>query len=362
MRTIDVQIPGHSYEIHIGNGARSLLRSEGLALDRCETVVVITDETVGDLHLPALTGCLPGKICTCTVAAGEQSKSLATAESIYSQLADARVERNDVIVAFGGGVVGDLAGFVAATWMRGIRFIQVPTTLEAVIDASVGGKTGLNLPAGKNLVGAFHQPIAVIVDTDFLVTLPERDYRAGLAESVKHAAIRDPAFLDWQEANVSAIVGRQADILEELIARNCRIKADVVAADEREAGLRAILNHGHTVGHAVEHLCQYALRHGECVALGILVENEIAVRRGILAQEAADRIAALIASLGLPTHMPATLDAAAVPPLCRLDKKVRGGAVVFVLLKRIGDTTMVHDVSDAEIQTAMAVIQPHAGK
>ncbi len=277
---------------------------------------------------------------------------------IFDRLAQLRFERDGLIIAFGGGVAGDLAGFVAGTWLRGVRWVQLPTTLLSAVDASVGGKTGVNLSAGKNLVGVFHQPSAVIVDTDFLTTLSDRDFVAGLAETVKQAAIRDPEFLEWHEAHAGTLVAREPHTIAMLIARNCELKADIVARDEREAGLRAILNYGHTIGHALEHLLEYDLRHGECVALGILVENEIACRRGVLPQTDADRLAALLARLRLPQRLVKPVAADDVLHACRVDKKVRAGAVNFVLLRAIGQPWQVADVSADEVAAALAVIQP----
>jgi 3-dehydroquinate synthase len=289
---------------------------------------------------------------------GEASKSLHQAERLYSELASARVSRRDLIVTLGGGVAGDLGGFVAATWMRGVRFIQIPTTLLAAVDASVGGKTGINHAAGKNLIGAFHQPAAVLIDIDFLETLPPREYVAGLAESVKHAVIRDATLLEWHEQHLDQIIARQPDVQEGLITRSCEIKAEIVAQDERENDLRMILNHGHTIGHALEYLLDYELRHGECVALGMIVENELARRRGVLSNDTAQRIATLIERLGLPTRLPRALAPEAVVDTCGLDKKARAGAAHFVLLQGLGQPLRVADVADEEIAAALQIVQP----
>jgi len=321
-------------------------------------LVVIADQTVADLHLDRLIEGLNPEPLVLTFPPGEASKCLETASALYDALARSRIERGAVIVAFGGGVAGDLAGFVAATWLRGVRCIQVPTTVLAAVDASVGGKTGVNLPDGKNLVGVFHQPVAVVVDTGFLETLSERDFCAGLAESVKHAAIRDAAFFAWHEAHVEAIKGRGPGAVAELVARNCEIKADVVAQDEREAGLRAILNYGHTIGHAIEHQLGYALRHGECVGLGMVAENALAQGRGTLQPGEAERIRDLVEALGLPTRLPALIAAEDVIAACRLDKKVRGGAIRAVLVRKIGEPEQVAGVGEEEIAGALPVIQP----
>ncbi len=279
------------------------------------------------------------------------------ASRIYDALAAARVEREDAVIAVGGGMVGDLAGFVAGTWLRGIRFIQVPTSLEAAVDASVGGKTAVNHAQGKNLIGVFHQPMAVIIDTDFMGTLPDRDFMAGLGESVKHALVRDPEFLTWHESLANAIVARQPEVLVELIARNCEIKAEVVGQDEREQNLRAVLNFGHTVGHAIEHLLEFELRHGECVALGIIVANELACSRGMLNRGLAERVRSLFERLGLPTRLPRALNSADVLATCRMDKKVRAQAVTFVLIRGAGEPVRVTDIADAEIVAALCAIQ-----
>jgi 3-dehydroquinate synthase len=289
---------------------------------------------------------------------GERSKSLETAATLYDQLADAKIARDDVIVAFGGGVVGDLGGFVAATWLRGVRCVQVPTTLLAAVDASVGGKTGLNHTQGKNLIGVFQQPAAVVIDPDLLSTLPAREYSAGLAESVKHAAIRDPALLAWQEDQHAEILARDGIALERLIARNCEIKAEIVARDEREAGVRAILNYGHTLGHAIEHVLGYELRHGECVALGIVAENELARARGQLRRDVAERIRTLLETFALPVRLPRAVDPDGILAACRMDKKTRSEAVNFILLRDVGDPCRVADVSDAEIVAALAAVAP----
>jgi len=239
-----------------------------------------------------------------------------------------------------------------------VRFVQIPTTLLAAIDASIGGKTGVDHTAGKNLIGAFHQPSAVLVDLDLLATLPRREWIGGLGESVKHAAIADPGFFAWHERHAAEITARQPDVIEELIARNCTIKADVVARDERESDLRMILNYGHTIGHAIEHLLEYRLRHGECVALGMLVENAIASRRRLLNAALAERIAGLIAQLGLPTRLPRLLDAPAVAAVCGMDKKVRSGAVNFILLRDLGAPVRLADVRPEEIHAALKSVQP----
>jgi 3-dehydroquinate synthase len=358
MRTVSVDLAGREYQVYIGPAARDRLPAVLAELPGVNQVAVIADEHVAALHLSELMGNLDPSPTVLTVPPGEQSKCPEAAARLYDGLAEARIERGDLVITFGGGMIGDLGGFVAATWLRGIRFVQVPTTLEAAIDASVGGKTGLNHPAGKNLIGAFHQPSAVVIDTDLLATLPQRDYVAGLGESVKHAAIRDPAFLAWQESNAGAIVARGQDVLTELIARNCAIKAEVVVRDEREANLRAILNYGHTIGHAIEHLVEYELRHGECVAVGMIAANALASARGLLDRSVADRIRRLIDRLGLPRRLPRPVPAQDIIEVCRMDKKVRGGDIHFVLLRDLGVPERVADVGVDEIAAAVRTIQP----
>lgn len=356
MRSLVVRLPGNFYPILVGSGARRELPRVISEL-RPSQIAVVTDATVHGLHRVAIESelaALPSRWVV--LPAGEASKSLAVLERIYDELAATRLERDGLILALGGGVVGDVAGFAAATWLRGVRFVQLPTTLEAAVDASVGGKTGINHPLGKNLIGAFHQPSAVVIDVDFLATLPQRDAIAGLGECVKHAALKGDDEIAWLEGNAAGVIGREPAALTELIARNCRIKAEVVAADERERDRRAILNYGHTLGHALEHVMGYELRHGECVALGILAENQIAVTRGLLPPALAGRIEALIDRLGLPTRLPRPLDRDAVLAACRLDKKNRGGAVTLMLLHGAGRCERAADVRDEEIVAAVESI------
>ena len=359
MRIVHVEFGTRSYDIVIGPGARrEVRRAVNVAGRGARQVVLVSDETVFRLHGATMLDALGTSTPVVGIPPGEGSKTLEAVERVCERLAEHRIERGGVLVAFGGGVVGDLAGFVAATWLRGIDFIQVPTTLLAAVDASIGGKTGVNLRAGKNLVGAFHQPRAVIVDTEFLRTLPSREFAAGLAECIKHACIRDPDMLEVIDRDAGAILARDGDALTDLVARNCAIKADVVSRDEREADLRAILNFGHTVGHAIESLLGYELLHGECVGLGVRVENELAVARGWLSRAEADRVAALLARAGLPAHLSRPLAAEDVWAACQVDKKVRGGAVNFVLLRALGAPERVADVAAEDLAAALRVVQP----
>lgn len=290
---------------------------------------------------------------THAVEAGEKAKSLATLATVYDALVELRADRRSLIVAVGGGVVGDLAGFAAATYNRGMPFLQVPTTLLAMVDSSVGGKTGINHPRGKNLIGAFHQPVGVVIDTDTLSTLPERDFRSGLAEVVKYGVIADAEFFDWLEANAGAISDRDEAALRHVIATSCRIKAQVVEEDEFETwGRRAILNYGHTFAHAYEALAGYGvLTHGEAVAIGMLDASRLAERHGLIGAEETERQRALLTKLGLPTSRPAGFSPTEGDMLgrMRLDKKNADGRIRFVLPTRIGEVRVFDDVPDGRV-------------
>lgn len=360
MQTVQVELGKRSYPIIVGPGARTALQERINKLSRVSKLVVVADQAVADLHLSRLENAMVEEPLVLRFRPGEASKTLHNVEQLCEGLAEGRIDRRSLIISFGGGVAGDLAGFVASVWLRGVRYMQIPTTLLAAVDASVGGKTGVNLRFGKNLVGAFHQPEAVIVDTEFLDTLSPRDYAAGLAESVKQAAIRDMEFLDWHEERAAELNARRGEVVTELIARNCALKAEIVALDEREANVRAILNYGHTIGHAIEHLLGYELRHGECVALGMLVENEIACARGWLDCGLADRIGALLAKLRLPVRLPQTLSAEDIWRACQQDKKVQDGQVHFVLLRGVAQPERVADVSVEEVAEALQVVEPDA--
>jgi 3-dehydroquinate synthase len=330
-------------------------------------LLLVTDSNVGPLYAEAAVGSLRAAgfaVKMHTIAAGEASKCLAVAQKIYEQLAGWALARDGVVVALGGGVVSDLAGFIAATWMRGIRFAICPTTLEADVDACLGGKTAVNLPGGKNLVGAFHQPRMILVDPTCLGTLDERDIRAGLAESIKHGLIVDAEFARWHEAQAEAVLARAPAALAELVVRNLRIKAEIVEADAHEQrGRRILLNFGHTVGHAIEDACAYALRHGECVALGMLAAARLSANLGLLPTEGVDTIARLLTLYGLPTQVPAELVDRCAPDhllsIIARDKKASGGKVHFVLLEEIGRTRVTPDVpTDAVREVCASVLAP----
>ena len=330
--TVTVDLADRSYPIVIGRG---LLDGnfDLNAFVRGSDCLVVSNETVAPLYYEKLRANLAGcDISSINLPDGEAFKTVATMQSILDRLVESRANRDIAVIALGGGVVGDIAGFAAACYMRGVDFIQVPTTLLAQVDSSVGGKTGVNHAQGKNLIGAFHQPQVVLIDTNTLDTLPDRELTAGLAEVIKYGAICDAEFFAWLEANMAALLARDPDTLGHAIRRSCELKAEVVAEDEREAGRRAILNFGHTFGHAIEHCQGYGKwLHGEAVATGMIM----AARLSGLPGDDIDRLTALVAAAGLPTEPPAIaadnwLDAMG------MDKKVQGKKLRFVLLDAIG--------------------------
>jgi 3-dehydroquinate synthase len=287
--------------------------------------------------------------------AGEAHKDLAAVAKLLDALAQLGATRDACVLALGGGVVGDIAGFAAACWMRGIDFVQVPTTLLAMVDSAVGGKTGVDHPAGKNQIGAFHQPRAVIVDLDTLATLPDRELRAGLAEVIKTACIGDAGFFAWLEAHMDALLARDADALGHAIATCCRFKAGVVARDEREAGERALLNFGHTFGHALEAEAGYGtLLHGEAVAIGMVLAARLSARLGMADEADTQRLAQLLQRCRLPIEPPPGLAADALLARMRLDKKNRAGSLRLILWRGIGRTEIVEGVEDAAVLATIA--------
>jgi 3-dehydroquinate synthase len=309
-----------------------------------DTVLVVSNRTVAPLYLERLrTGLAGRRIAECILPDGEQYKTLGTAALVFDALVENRLHRDATILALGGGVVGDIAGFAAACYQRGIAYAQIPTTLLAQVDSSVGGKTGVNHPGGKNLIGAFHQPLVVVADTDTLATLPDRELRAGLAEVIKYGCIRDAELFTWLESHVGDLLARNPEALTHAIRRSCEIKADVVAHDEREQNLRAILNFGHTFGHAIEAATGYTrYLHGEAVGLGLLMATDLSVRLGLIGTEVTRRLAKLLSAAGLPTSAP-RIGRESAFGLMQMDKKVKGGAVRLVLLERLGCATVTAD-------------------
>ncbi len=304
-------------------------------------LAIISDDTVAPLYAARVrAACAPAEITTFTIPAGEASKTRESWARLTDHLLAAGFGRDSAIIALGGGVVGDLAGFVAATYMRGIPFVQMPTSLLAMIDAAIGGKTGVDTSAGKNLVGAFHHPALVLVDPDALSTLPLVHLRNGLAEAIKHCVIASRADFDWTRANLGKLLrdgGPPHELADELVRKNIEIKASVVARDERESGIRKTLNFGHTIGHAVESLSGYAMLHGECIAVGMAVEARIAARVGVAESSLAETIADLLRAAGLPTSVPKSMASAAVLDATRSDKKARAGAVEYALPAKLGE-------------------------
>lgn len=329
--------------------------------------VLVSDETVGALYAPQVLDSLNAaelEVSQYRFPPGEASKCLSEAERLYRFLAEIRLSRDGVLVALGGGVVSDLTGFVAATWMRGIQFAICPTTLEADVDASVGGKTGVNLSLGKlsigkNLVGAFHHPVLVAIDPRCLKSLDPRDVRAGLAESVKHALVFSEDFLQWHESNVVDLLALDDSCLTHLITENLRTKSAIVEQDQAETGNRRILlNFGHTIGHALESHFDYRYRHGECVSLGMVAACRLSSDLGLLDGEVTKRAERLLESLGLPTRLEATVDASRILALIDLDKKRRNAQRRFVLLKDVGQPVIRSDVPDDAIDRAIQSLQP----
>lgn len=310
--------------------------------------VLITDSNVGPLHGERVLQSLRDAGLAfelATIRPGEESKSLPVVQTLYEIFSKHSLSRDSIVVALGGGVVGDVAGFAAGTWMRGIRWVICPTTLAAAVDSAIGGKTGVNFGGVKNLIGVFLPPSAVVVDPDCLKTLPDRELRAGLAECVKHALLTSAAEVGWLEANVAAIGAGESGVMAELIERNLRIKGRIVEADPREqTGARVMLNLGHTIGHAIEGAAAGELRHGECVALGLVAASRISQRAGLLGADVASRIETLLAALELPVRLSLSLDQKTVMSALRLDKKRSGRGLRFVLLEGIGKPITRDDI------------------
>lgn len=349
-RTVTVDLGDRSYPIIIGDGliAAGFDLAPFIAGSDC---LVVSNETVAPLYGEGLRACIAGKdIRAIELPDGEEFKSPATANSVLDALVDARANRDATIIALGGGVVGDIAGFAAACYMRGIAFIQVPTTLLAQVDSSVGGKTGVNHPGGKNLIGAFHQPNAVLIDTATLATLPDREYRAGLAEVIKYGAIADSDFFAWLEENITALSNKDSDALGYAITRSCELKAEVVAGDEKEQGRRALLNFGHTFGHAIENSLGYGeWLHGEAVAAGMIM----AATMSDIGDDELARLKMLVEAAGLPVSPP-DIDAETLLDAMRLDKKVKSKRIRLVLLRSLGDAFISDTYEDASLERALA--------
>ena len=355
MKTLEVALGERSYPIYIGAG---LLGDPRWVVPHLagRRALVVTNETVAPLYLDRVEQSLQDIPHEAVVLPdGERHKTLDTVNRVFDRLLEGRHDRRTTLIALGGGVVGDITGFAAACYQRGVAFVQVPTTLLAQVDSSVGGKTGVNHPLGKNMIGAFHQPRAVVADTDTLATLPARELRAGIAEVIKYGLIRDPELFRWLETHMEGLLERDPALLAEAIERSCRNKAEVVAADERESGQRALLNLGHTFGHAIETGLGYgAWLHGEAVGAGMALAARLSARLGWLDAAAVTRIDALLERAGLPAAPPDGLAGERALELMAVDKKVQDGRLRLVLLKGIGEAVVTADAAPADILASWA--------
>jgi 3-dehydroquinate synthase len=355
-QTLHVSLADRSYPIHIGVGLLSELKliTEHLA---GKHVAIISNTTVAPLYMEKVAEQLRNqgyKVVEIILPDGEQYKNSDTLNKIYDALIDARSERSTTLIALGGGVIGDLTGYAAATYLRGVPFIQIPTTLLSQVDSSVGGKTGINHPRGKNMIGAFYQPKVVLIDTDTLKTLPPREYSAGVAEVIKYGLIRDADFFSWLEANMMKLMTLDEAVVAEAVYRSCKNKAEVVAADEKEAGERALLNLGHTFGHAIENGMGYGVwLHGEAVAAGTIMAADLSQRMGWLSVDDIGRIKAIFKTANLD-KAPPTLGAEIYLDLMGLDKKVKDGKIRLVLQQGIGKSVITSDYDAITLQATLA--------
>lgn len=361
MHTLHVELGERSYPVYIG---RDLLADSQLLASHVSgsQVVIVSNETVAPLYMDRVKAALgPRKRLTEVVLPdGEQYKTLATLSDIFDQVMAAGHNRTTTFVALGGGVVGDITGFAAACYQRGVNFVQIPTTLLAQVDSSVGGKTAVNHPLGKNMIGAFYQPAAVLIDTNTLQTLPPRELAAGLAEVIKYGLISDEPFYRWLQLDMPKLLAREEAALAEAIERSCSNKAQVVSADEREGGIRAILNLGHTFGHAIETAQGYGQwLHGEAVAVGMVLALELSARRGMVARDEVESLRALLRAAGLPVEPPADMTPAVFLELMGRDKKVVDGTLRLVLLEGVGSACIVDDVADEEL---ISLLESHLSR
>ena len=362
MPDITVDLPQESYQIAIASDSLKQLGSQMKQLEIGNKVLVISNPEIfghyGDLCLKSLKDA-GFETYTHLIPAGEEYKNLQSIQQVYDTAQANHLERSSTFMALGGGVIGDMTGFSAATWLRGVNFVQVPTSLLAIVDASVGGKTGVNHPQGKNLIGAFYQPKLVAIDPNLLKTLPPREFRAGIAEVIKYGVIWDEDLFTKLEhhGDLDTLDNVGNELLENIITRSCQAKAEVVSQDEKESGLRAILNYGHTIGHAVESLTHYKqFVHGEAVAIGMVAAGKIALEMGLWTQEEAARQDALIAKAGLPTDIPSKIDIDDILETIKSDKKVKAGKVRFILPTAIGKVTITDKVTPEIITEALSSI------
>nr|VFJ53434.1 MAG: 3-dehydroquinate synthase [Candidatus Kentron sp. FW] len=354
MNTLMVDLGERSYPIHIGNG---LLDVPTLLMERISgnDVMIVTNQAIASLYLDKIQSALKGyRTKNIVLPDGEEYKTIETLNRIFDSLLEQRYGRDCTLVALGGGVIGDITGFAAACYQRGVAFVQVPTTLLAQVDSSVGGKTGVNHPLGKNMIGAFHQPISVLVDTSTLITLDDRQLCAGLAEVIKYGLIRDADFFAWLEGNLEALLARDSDALGYAIRRSCENKSMIVSDDEREAGTRALLNLGHTFGHAIEVGLGYGTwLHGESVAAGMVLAAQLSARLGWLEPTDVFRIEDILDRARLPVRIPRDVTASRMQELMSVDKKVRGGKIHFVLLKAIGAAVVTSEIDPGMLNATL---------
>lgn len=354
MNTLKVELGDRSYPILIGEG---LLRQPELVREHvvARDILIVSNTTVAPLYLESFATSLgTRRVVEAILPDGEAHKTLATVSRILDVLVANRFGRDCTVVALGGGVVGDMAGFAASCYQRGVPYVQIPTTLLAQVDSSVGGKTGVNHPGGKNLIGAFHQPSAVLADTSTLATLPARELRAGLAEVIKYGLICDAPFFDWLEANMDALLAADPTALAHVVRRSCEIKAQIVGRDEREQGDRALLNLGHTFGHAVESATHYTRwLHGEAIGAGLLMAAAMSHECGLIEADLVDRLRRLLERVGLPVKIDGVPPGVALEHM-RIDKKVQSGRMRLVLLRSIGDSFVTADYSEPALQRTLS--------
>ena len=351
---LSVDLGARSYPIVVGNGLlKDPDRFTPFVAGR--QVCIVTNDTVAPLYLDTLEKTLAQyQVDACVLPDGEEYKTLETYARVIDHLMTRRHNRSTTLIALGGGVIGDITGFAAATYQRGVALIQVPTTLLALVDSSVGGKTAVNHPQGKNMIGAFYQPRMVIADLDTLDSLPAREYLAGIAEVIKYGVIRDAEFFRWLEANVDRLLRRDPDVLNHAVLTSCAIKAAIVASDEREDGVRAILNFGHTFGHAIETLTRYEYLHGESIAIGMVMAADLSTRIGMLSRADGRRIKALVAAFGLPVVPPGNITPAAMRTSMGMDKKVIDGRLRLVLTRSLGHALVTDQFESAAFEATLA--------
>ncbi|MBD2387265.1 3-dehydroquinate synthase [Cylindrospermum sp. FACHB-282] len=360
---INVNLGEKSYEIAIASASLDQLGQQMSQLQLGKKVLLVSNPMIfkhyGERAIASLKNA-GFEVASCNLPPGERYKTLNSIQKLYDIALENRLERSSTMVALGGGVVGDMTGFAAATWLRGINVVQVPTTLLAMVDSAIGGKTGVNHPHGKNLIGAFHQPRRVLIDPEVLKTLPTREFRAGMAEVIKYGIIWDADLFAQLEASkhLDQLRYVKTDLINNILTHSCQAKADVVGKDEKESGLRAILNYGHTIGHAVESLTGYRLlKHGEAVGIGMVAAGQISLELGLWQKQDTERQNALIEKTGLPTKLPAGVEIEAIIDALQLDKKVKSGQVRFVLPTKIGEVTITDQVPTDTIRQVLQGMQ-----